>query len=425
MPGKYNIPRGTYDILPEDSYKWQFVRNTFREIAAKYNYKEIVTPIFESSGLFERSVGDSTDIVEKEMYKFQDKKGREFALRPEGTAPVVRSYVNNNLQNRDNSSKLYYMGPMFRYDRPQKGRYRQFYQYGIENFGSNDPYVDAEVIALGYNFLKKLGLKNFQLEINSIGCGSCSMDYDIALVEYFSNYKNDLCSDCNTRLNKNPKRILDCKVPGCKKIAENAPSMLSYLDETCRQDFELVKKYLNQMNIPFQVNPRIVRGLDYYTKTAFEYINNNLGAQNALAGGGRYDGLAEQLGGNSVPGIGFAGGFERLIISLENESVDFGGAPKPDLYFVTLGEKAELKAVTLLEKIRLGGISAEFDADKKTMKSQMKAADRSKTRFTLILGENELEQNKVLLKDMKSGDQSKIVLDSLMESLLIRLQSNS
>jgi len=250
MSGKYNIPRGTFDILPEESYKWQYVTRIFREVAEIYNYREIVTPVFESSLLFERSVGDGTDIVEKEMYKFQDKKGREFALRPEGTAPIVRAYIGNNLQNRDNSSKVYYMGPMFRYDRPQKGRYRQFYQYGIENFGSEDPFTDAEVIALGYNFLKKLGLKNFDLEINSVGCSECSKDYDNALIEYFNRSVNNLCEDCRKRLKKNPKRILDCKVPSCKIIAADAPSMLDYLDESCRKDFDLVQNYLTKMNIP-------------------------------------------------------------------------------------------------------------------------------------------------------------------------------
>jgi len=417
MSGKYNIPRGTFDILPEESYKWQYVTRIFREVAEIYNYREIVTPVFESSLLFERSVGDGTDIVEKEMYKFQDKKGREFALRPEGTAPIVRAYIGNNLQNRDNSSKVYYMGPMFRYDRPQKGRYRQFYQYGIENFGSEDPFTDAEVIALGYNFLKKLGLKNFDLEINSVGCSECSKDYDNALIEYFNRSVNNLCEDCRKRLKKNPKRILDCKVPSCKIIAADAPSMLDYLDESCRKDFDLVQNYLTKMNIPYEVNPRIVRGLDYYTITAFEYINNNLGAQNALAGGGRYDGLAEQLGGNPVPGIGFAGGFERLILSMENEGLDFGGENNADAYLVVLGEKAQEFSVALLEELRYSGISTEYDINKRSMKAQMKAANKCKARLCLILGDNELAQNQITVKNMISGEQEKVDLASLIETI--------
>ncbi|KQC07720.1 MAG: histidine--tRNA ligase [Candidatus Cloacimonas sp. SDB] len=418
MSEKYNIPRGTFDILPENSYKWQYVFRIFRELAAAYNYREIITPIFENSNLFERAVGDSTDIVEKEMYKFQDKKGRELALRPEGTAPVVRSYINNNLQNRENSSKLYYLGPMFRYDKPQKGRFRQFYQYGVENFGSKDPFIDAEVIALGYNFLKKLGLQNFVLEINSIGCSECSKDYDAALVEYFTKYTGDLCNDCKNRLKTKPKRILDCKIKRCKEIAENAPSQLDYLDESCRTDFEQVQDYLVKMNIPFLVNPKIVRGLDYYTKTAFEYLNNNLGAQNALGGGGRYDNLVEQMGGNPTPGIGFAGGFERLILSMETEGLDFGGSVKPFIYFITLGEKAELYAISLLEDLRNSGLSLEFDADKKSLKAQMKAADRSKAEFALILGDDELENNEITLKNMTTGKQQKIALDTTKEYLL-------
>jgi len=417
MSAKYNIPRGTFDILPEESYKWQYISKIFREIAERYNYREIVTPVFESSQLFERSVGDSTDIVEKEMYKFKDKKGRDFALRPEGTAPIVRAYIGNNLQNIDNSSKVYYMGPMFRYDRPQKGRYRQFYQYGIESFGSKDPFTDAEVIALGYNFLKKLGLKNFELEINSIGCSNCSEDYDKALIEYFSSSKNELCKDCINRLKKNPKRILDCKVPTCKSIAVNAPSMLDYLDEPCRIDFKKVQDYLTKIKIPFKVNPKIVRGLDYYSKTAFEFINNNLGSQNALAGGGRYDGLSEQLGGNAVPGIGFAGGFERLILSMENEGLDFGGKKNTDAYLVTLGDNAQEFSITLLEQLRSSGISAEFNIDKRSMKAQMKAADKSRAQFCLILGDDELAQNQITVKNMNSGDQKKIDLDTLIETI--------
>jgi len=422
---KYKIPRGTFDILPENSYKWQYVTRIFREIAAVYNYREIITPIFENSELFERAVGDNTDIVEKEMYKFKDKKGRELALRPEGTAPVVRSYIGNNLQNRENSSKLYYLGPMFRYDKPQKGRFRQFYQYGIENFGSEDPFIDAEVIALGYNFLKKLGLQNFVLEINSIGCSECSKDYDAALVEYFSNYTKDLCDDCKKRLKIKPKRILDCKIKECKEIAEKAPSQLDYLDESCRADFEKVQDYLSKMDIPFLINPKIVRGLDYYTKTAFEYLNNNLGAQNALGGGGRYDNLVEQMGGNPTPGIGFAGGFERLILSMENEGLDFGGNIKPLIYFITLGEKADLYAISLLHDLRNSGISLEYDAGKNSMKAQMKAADRSNAQFALILGDDELENNKIAIKNMTTGKQQKIALNNIIEYLLELKKNNS
>lgn len=417
MADSYNIPRGTFDILPEDSYKWQYVKKVFAETARLFNYHEIVTPIFEVSHLFERSVGDSSDIVQKEMYKFQDKKGRTFALRPEGTAPVVRSYVENNLQMKEYGNRLFYTGPMFRYDRPQKGRYRQFYQYGIEYFGSDDPYIDAEVISFAWIFLKSLKLNNFQLEINSIGCPNCSKDYDKALVKYFTPHLNELCPDCNNRINKNPKRLLDCKVPKCKEIAAGAPSMLDYLDEECRRDFDLLQQYLTDMDIPFVVNPKIVRGLDYYRKTAFEFINNNLGAQNALCGGGRYDGLVKQLGGKDVPAIGFAGGFERLILSMENENLPFGEKPVPTAFMVMLGDDARKAGLLLLNTMRNAGIPADAAPDKASLKAQMKAANKSGAPFTLILGEEELQNEQITLKNMETGEQQELKLNNLLEKL--------
>ncbi|MCD4796805.1 MAG: histidine--tRNA ligase [Candidatus Cloacimonetes bacterium] len=417
MAVKYQIPRGTFDILPEDSYKWQYITVVFRKIARSFNYQEIVTPIFEKRELFERSVGNSSDIVQKEMYKFKDKKGREFALRPEGTAPVVRSFVENNLGMKDNSSKLYYLGPMFRYDRPQKGRFRQFYQYGVENISSDDPYIDAEVIAMGYVFLKKLGLSNFELEINSIGCTNCTGNYDKILVKYFTPFIQELCSDCRDRINKNPKRLLDCKVPECKKIAQNAPSMLDYLDEECKEHFLEVQRNLKIMKIPFTINPKIVRGLDYYNKTAFEFVDKNLGTQDTLIGGGRYNDLIGQFGGKDVPGIGYAGGFERLMLSMETEGVTFGEKQIPDIYLVTLGEKVKDVAGKLLLDLRIAGVSAEYDPAKNSIKSQMKTANKLQVRFALILGDDELARNKIILKDMKSGEQELIGLEKIVESL--------
>ena len=417
MATKYSVPRGTFDILPDISYRWQFVTNVFREVAREFNYKEIVTPIFEKSEIFERSVGKSSDIVEKEMYKFEDKKGRIFALRPEGTAPVVRSFIENGLNLKPNSSKLYYLGPMFRYDRPQKGRYRQFYQYGIENIGSTNPYIDAEVIAFAYKFLNKLGLKNFKLQINSIGCKNCTQDYDNALIEYFTPNVNTLCSDCQKRLKKNPKRVLDCKVKSCKEIASDAPFMLDYLDEECADNFEKVKEYLNMMEIPFEVNPKIVRGLDYYSQTAFEFIDANLGAQNTLIGGGRYDTLAEQLGGKNMPGVGFAGGFERLLLSMEEEGLSFGTQQVPKVYLVALGEKARSAGIRLIMKLRDNGISAEFDPDKVSMNAQMKMTNKTGAKFALILGEDELEKNTIILKDLTKSEQKIINISDLISSI--------
>lgn len=413
----YKVPRGTYDILPAESYKWQYIKKIFRETANHFNFQEIVTPIFEQTDVFERSVGDSSDIVQKEMYRFQDKKGRNFALRPEGTASVVRSYVENNLGMTGGNTKLYYMGPMFRYDRPQKGRYRQFYQYGIENIGSDNPFVDAEIIAFGYTFLKKLGLRNFILEINSIGCANCSKDYDRALVDYFTPNLSNMCPDCNSRINKNPKRLLDCKVKTCKEIANNAPNMLDYLDKECKKHFEDVKTNLDQMQIPYKVNPKIVRGLDYYNKTAFEFLDNNLGAQNALIGGGRYNGLIEQFGGKDIPGIGFAGGFERLILSMETEGVFCGDLSKSDVYLVAIGNKAKSKVSQLLFELRSNGIKAEYNPDKESLKSQMKAANKENADFALILGDTELEKEIVIVKNMKDGLQQEIAKDNLIDHL--------
>ena len=413
----YQVPRGTFDILPDESYKWQFVIKVFRDIAREFNYKEIVTPIFEKSEIFERSVGELSDIVEKEMYKFEDKKGRVFALRPEGTAPVVRSFIENGLSLKTNSSKLYYLGPMFRYDRPQKGRYRQFYQYGIENIGSTNPFVDAEVIALAYRFLTKLGLKNFALQINSIGCKNCTTDYDDALKEYFNPSLVELCSDCRNRLLKNPKRLLDCKVKSCKAIAQEAPSMLDYLDEDCTANFDKVKEYLTAMEIPFIVNPKIVRGLDYYSQTAFEFIDTNLGAQNTLVGGGRYDTLAEQLGGKNMPGIGFAGGFERLILSMEEEKLSFGLQQVPKVYLVALGTEARIAGLKLIMEMRRMGISTEYDPDKTSMNAQMKMANRTGAEFALILGEDELKNNNIILKDLTKGEQKIIKIPDIIKSI--------
>ncbi|MDP8232145.1 MAG: histidine--tRNA ligase, partial [Candidatus Zophobacter franzmannii] len=361
MAVKYSIPRGTYDILPDKSYVWDYVKRIFRETATEFGYKEIVTPIFEKADLFERSVGDTSDIVQKEMYKFNDNKGRVFALRPEGTAPVVRSYVENSLHTSGGLQRLYYMGPMFRYDRPQKGRYRQFYQYGVEAIGSHHPYTDAEVIALQFTFLKRLGLKGIVLEINSLGNKASSDNYNKALADYYAPHKEEICGDCTARLEKNPRRLLDCKVPTCKEIAKNAPVMLDYLDDECKEHFEAVQSYLKAMDVEYTINPRIVRGLDYYTHTAFEFLNNKLGAQNAVGGGGRYDGLVEQIGGKESPGIGFAGGFERLILSLEEEEFFMGAAPKPEIFTAVLGDNALIKASALMQKLRAKKLCVEYD----------------------------------------------------------------
>ncbi|MBP8704536.1 MAG: histidine--tRNA ligase [Candidatus Cloacimonas sp.] len=408
---KYNIPRGTFDILPEDSYKWQFLQNSFRKMATCFGYEEITTPIFEVAELFERSSGESSDVVQKEMYRFQDKKGREFALRPEGTAPVVRSYVENHLDKLSSRTKLFYLGPMFRYDRPQAGRYRQFYQYGIEFIGSNNPYYDAEVIAVAFLWLNKLGLNNLRLEINSVGCPDCSAVYDKALQEYYRPFLPKLCPDCVKRLETNPRRLLDCKLPSCIELRNNAPSQMDYLDESCKKHFSAVCDYLQAMNIPYTINPRIVRGLDYYTNTAFEIIYDGLGAQNSLVGGGRYNGLIAQIGGKSIPAIGFAGGFERLLLALEEEKIELIPPSKPDAYLVCVGENTRLQILPYLNALRTKGLIVDYDPDKSSLKAQLKSADTSGAKYAIIIGENELATKTVNLKNLQTGEQIAIPMD--------------
>jgi len=413
----YKIPRGTYDILPKDSVKWHYVQAQFRKIASSFGYEEISTPIFEMAELFERSSGESSDVVQKEMYRFKDQKGRTFALRPEGTAPVVRSFVENHLDRQGGRQKYYYIGPMFRYDRPQAGRYRQFYQYGIELIGSNHPYFDAEVIALEISFLKALGLENLRLELNSVGCASCSQAYDEALRDHFRPHLPDLCPDCQTRFELKPRRLLDCKVPSCKAFRKDAPSQLDYLDQDCKEHFEEVKSYLTRMGIDYVINPAIVRGLDYYTNTAFEVIVDALGAQNSIAGGGRYNGLISAIGGKDTPAIGFAGGFERLLLAMEKEAVPIPKPASPMIYMIGIGEEASKILIPLLHKLRNLGIYAEYNPDKSSFKAQMKAADAANAAYAVIIGEDELASGMPSLKDLETGTQESLKLEQLVDKL--------
>ncbi|MCB5269720.1 MAG: histidine--tRNA ligase [Candidatus Cloacimonetes bacterium] len=410
----YKIPRGTFDILPADSSKWQYVQQVFRKVAASFGYREITTPIFEMAELFERSSGESSDVVQKEMYRFTDQKGRSFALRPEGTAPVVRSYVENHLEMQGGRTRLYYMGPMFRYDRPQAGRYRQFYQYGVEFIGSNHPYYDAEVIALEMTFLKALGLTRPRLEINSVGCAECARDYDKALRDYYAPHLNELCPDCQKRYELKPRRLLDCKVPSCKAFRKDAPSQFDYLDASCREHFDAVCRYLDQMKISYQINPAIVRGLDYYTNTAFELICDELGAQNSIAGGGRYNALIAQVGGKDTPGIGFAGGFERLLLALEKENIQLPQNPNPALFMVLMGEEAVDFALPLIAELRQKGIYVDYNPEKGSFKAQLKAADSMNARYALIIGEHEAISRTLVLKDLSSGEQQSLSADELL-----------
>jgi len=414
---QYNIPRGTYDILPEQSWRWQKLIQLFRDTAQDFGYQEMVTPIFEVVELFERSSGEGSDIVQKEMYRFQDRKGRWLALRPEGTAPVVRSYIENNLDALGRITKLYYLGPMFRYDRPQAGRYRQFYQYGVELLGSHHPYYDAEIIALMHTYLQRLGLQQVRLEINSVGCPECSKSYDQALISYFEPHKSELCPDCQIRLHKKPRRLLDCKVAACKAIAKAAPLMTAHLDSACREHFEQVQSYLNLLQISYTLNPRIVRGLDYYTHTAFEFLNDRLGAQNALGGGGRYNGLVSQLGGKDMPAVGLAGGFERLLLSLEQEGISLGKKPTPAGCLICLGKAAEQEGLKLLSQLQADGLSLVYDPEKDSLKAALKQASSLGCSFALILGENELTQRMIICKDLKTGLQEQVALSKVLTYL--------
>ncbi len=413
---EYNIPRGTYDILPEASPARQALYARFLRLAEAFGYHEITTPVFEQAALFERSSGESSDVVQKEMYRFNDRKGRVFALRPEGTAPVVRSYLENRLDLKG-ENKLCYWGPMFRYDRPQAGRYRQFYQYGIEFIGSDHPYWDAEVISFLWVFFQSLGLKELRLELNSVGCPDCAATYETALRDYYRPHLDQLCPDCLKRFELKPRRLLDCKVPSCKAFAKDAPSQLDYLDQSCAEHFEQVKAFLNLMNVPFTINPGIVRGLDYYTNTAFELIYEGIGAQNSLAGGGRYNGLIEQMGGKSTPAIGFAGGIERLLLALEAEGISLADSPGPDLYVIAMGVEARDFIVHLINELRAGGISVVYDPEKTSFKAQLKAANSSRARFAAIIGEDELAAGQVMLKNLETGQQQAVKADALLQFL--------
>lgn len=398
-------PKGTQDLLPGEVEKWQYLESKARDLCQRFNYKEIRSPIFESTELFSRGVGETTDIVEKEMYTFVDKGDRSMTLRPEGTAGVVRAYVENKLYGVPDLTKLFYVGPMFRYEQPQAGRYRQFHQFGIEAFGSVDPSIDAEVIALGYTFYKEIGLKEVTVEINSVGTPSVRTVYREKLQEFFAPVKHLLCKDCQSRYDRNPMRILDCKTD--QKYGEGAPEILDYLDEECSTHFALVREHLTAMDIPYRVNPRLVRGLDYYTHTAFEYKAAGIGAIDTIGGGGRYNGLVEQIGGHGTdqPGVGLGLGLERILLVLQAQGVEI---PKPeplDVYLIGLGEPAEKEVTKLLHQLRVQGLKAEKDYQGRKMKAQMKSADRFQAKYVAILGDDELARGEITLKQMETGTQ--------------------
>ncbi|WP_054941871.1 histidine--tRNA ligase [Paenibacillus ihuae] len=413
---RFEKPTGTQDVLPGAVEKWQYVEGKARDLCRRFNYREIRTPMFEHTGLFERGVGETTDIVEGEMYTFKDKGDRDLALRPEGTAGVVRAYVQNKLYGEPDVSKLYYIGPMFRYERPQAGRYRQFHQFGIEAFGAVDPAIDAEVISLGYQFYKDLGLKDVRVELNSVGNAPSRAAYREKLLNFLRPMRDNLCSDCQRRMERNPLRVLDCKVDQDK--FGGAPSILDSLDEECTTHFEKVKSHLDTMGVEYSINPRLVRGLDYYTHTAFEYKAAGIGSIDTVGGGGRYNGLVEEIGGPDQPGIGFGIGLERILLILENQGVELETAKPLDVYFVALGEAADLEITKQLFHLRSQGFSAERDYLGRKMKAQMKSADRMSARYTAILGEDELNNGVIALKSMATGEQRTVKLEDLAQSLV-------
>ncbi len=410
-----NIPKGTKDMLPTEAYKWHYIENAARETAKLFGFKEIRTPIFEHTELFLRGVGETTDIVNKEMYTFDDKGGRSMTLRPEGTAGVARSFIENGLSQGVIPMKVYYLAPVFRYERPQNGRLREHHQFGVEMFGSSLPEADAEVINLAYTFLKKVGLTELVLNINSIGCKECRKEYNKALKEYIGANLDKMCATCQTRFEKNPLRILDCKEEKCKAITANAPRIIDYLCDDCKQHFQQVQKNLSALGVPFVVNPQIVRGLDYYTRTVFEFVSTDIGAQGTVCGGGRYDGLVEEVGGKSTPAAGFGLGLERLLLVLENTGKLNAKDDVSDVYISCLGDNAKEKATLIVNDLRKAGISAETDLMARSVKSQMKYADKIGAKYVVVIGDDEIEKGAVAVKLMADGSTQTVAIDKLVE----------
>ena len=414
--------KGTEDVLPKDSYRWQFVEDVMRKESAAYGFKEIRTPVFEHTELFARGVGQTTDVVQKEMYTFDTKGGESVTLRPEGTAGAARAVLEHGLVNDSLPIKASYFVSCYRYEKPQAGRLREFHQFGLECYGTQSPVADAELICAAQSIFDRLGIKQLRLEINSIGCPTCRAEYHKALKEYFYGYKDELCDTCNSRLEKNPMRILDCKSPVCSKIAQGAPKITDYLCDECREHFASVQKYLDAVGVEYTVNPTIVRGLDYYTKTVFEFVTDFIGAQGTVCGGGRYDGLIEELGGKHLPSLGFAMGIERLLMLMDKQGIEI---PKPstcDLYVAVMGEKASLKSFEIIKAVRSCGLIAETDIVGRGLRAQMKYADKIGAKFSMVLGDNEIEQGKAVIKNMSSGEQTEMVLDDTFAEKFMVLQ---
>lgn len=410
-------PRGTHDILPSETYRWHSVEEQIKKICLEFGYKEIRTPMFESTELFERGVGDTTDVVQKEMYTFLDKGGRSITLKPEGTSPIVRSFVENSVYANPQPTKLYYLYPCFRYEKPQAGRLREFHQFGIEVFGSHAPSIDAEVISLAMSLLNRLGVTGIELNINSIGCPDCRKAYNEKLKDFFRPHLDEFCETCRERFEKNPLRILDCKSAECKKIYNNAPMLLDHICDDCSTHFESLKKYLEIMEIPYNVDATIVRGLDYYTKTVFEIISKNEGSEGTICGGGRYDGLVSEIGGPEMPGVGFGMGLERLLLVLESINKLPENNECPDIFIANIGEKADIFVQKLIFDLRKDGISAERDYLLRSVKAQMKYANKLEAKFSAVIGDDDIEKKCASIKNMQTGESAEIEFSQISQYL--------
>ena len=410
-------PKGTRDMLPQDAYKWHFIENEFAKICAEYGFKEIRTPVFEATELFNRGVGDTTDIVQKEMYTFNDMGGRSITLKPEGTSPAVRAFIESNMYAETQPTKVFYNTACYRYEKPQAGRLREFHQFGIENFGTHSMLADAEIIALGSDFLERMGVTDIELHISSVGCRKCRPVYRKALQDYLRPHYDCLCDTCKSRFDKNPMRILDCKSSEDKELCKGAPMMLDYLCEDCKKDFEDLKSYLDAMGIKYVTDPSIVRGLDYYTKTAFEFITTKIGAQGTVCGGGRYDHLIEEVGGPDMPGVGFGLGKERLLLTMEACGSEIAPDGGPRVFIAYIGDDARAYSAGLLHELRSAGIRAEMDTRERNLKGQMKYANKLGAEYTVVIGDDEVASGELTLKNMETSEQTKVRREDLADAL--------
>ncbi len=410
-------PKGTKDMLPEEAYKWQYIEKQFFEICDEYGFGELRTPVFESTELFNRGVGETTDIVQKEMYTFEDLGHRSITLKPEGTSPAVRAFIESKHFADMQPSKYFYNTPCFRYEKPQAGRLRQFHQFGVENFGASSMLADAEIIALADDFLHRMNITDIELHINSVGCKECRPKYRKALQDFLRPHYDELCTTCQSRFETNPMRILDCKSPEDQKIVKDAPLMVDYLCDDCKKAFEELQENLTAMGIEFQIDPKIVRGLDYYTKTAFEFVTTKIGAQGTVCGGGRYDHLIEEIGGPSMPGVGFGLGKERLLMLMELCGADFGENQKPEILVAFIGDNAKHYALKLVQDLRREHVRAAIDTQERNLKGQMKYSNKIGAKYSIVIGDDEIESGELTLKNMESGEQIHITRDQIVETI--------